>query len=163
MSSFRTLPTRNPGVSRMEFDYYHSGSEEEFVAYYKSVPFHLPSLLSCHLVFSHNSITPSSTSRNLRTSRIRIDSFCYRFVRQVALEDFELCEKAQQNLERGVYGEGILNPNKENGVVFYQRRVRECVYRQFEEEKRAQEKEKNGLVVGKSGVVEGEGKVIEVV
>jgi len=104
MSSFRTLPTSKPGVSRMEFDYYHSGTKEEFDEYYK-------------------------------------------FVRQVALEDFELCEKAQWNLERGVYGEGILNPNKENGVVFYQRRVRECVYKQFEEEKKEGEVEKSVKMV----------------
>lgn len=41
----------------------------------------------------------------------------YKFVRQVALEDFELCEKAQQNLERGIYSEGVLNPTKETGVA----------------------------------------------
>lgn len=41
----------------------------------------------------------------------------YQFVRQVALEDFELCEKTQENLERGVYAEGILNPAKETGVA----------------------------------------------
>lgn len=35
---------------------------------------------------------------------------------QVAHEDFELCEKAQFNLTQGVYHEGILNPEKENGV-----------------------------------------------
>jgi hypothetical protein len=40
----------------------------------------------------------------------------FKFVRQVAMEDFELCEKAQSNLAKGVYHEGILNPNKENGV-----------------------------------------------
>jgi hypothetical protein len=40
----------------------------------------------------------------------------YRFVRQVAMEDYELCEKAQSNLEKGVYSEGILNPEQENGV-----------------------------------------------
>lgn len=40
----------------------------------------------------------------------------FRFVRQVAMEDYELCEKAQQNLEKGVYREGILNPEKESGV-----------------------------------------------
>ncbi|KAH9211544.1 hypothetical protein DL95DRAFT_392400 [Leptodontidium sp. 2 PMI_412] len=99
MSSFRTLPSTNPGISRMEFDYYHSGTDEEFEEYFK-------------------------------------------FVRQVAMEDFELCEKAQENLERGVYGEGILNPVKENGVLFYQGRVRECVYRQFEAEKAEKEKER---------------------
>jgi hypothetical protein len=41
----------------------------------------------------------------------------YKFVRQVAMEDFELCEKAQENLMKGVYNEGVLNPVKENGVV----------------------------------------------
>lgn len=92
MSSFRALPSSSPGISRMEFDYYHSGTEEEFEEYFT-------------------------------------------FVRQVALEDFELCEVAQGNLEKGVYGEGILNPVKENGVVFYQGRVREEVYKQFELEK----------------------------
>lgn len=40
----------------------------------------------------------------------------YRFVRQVAMEDYEVCEKAQENLAKGVYHEGILNPEKENGV-----------------------------------------------
>lgn len=80
----------------MEFDYYHSGTDEEFEEYFK-------------------------------------------FVRQVAMEDFELCEKAQANLERGVYSEGILNPVKENGVAFYQQKVRESVYRQHAEE----EAEKN--------------------
>lgn len=34
------------------------------------------------------------------------------------MEDFDLCEKAQENLEKGVYFEGILNPNKEQGVSF---------------------------------------------
>jgi hypothetical protein len=65
MSSFRTCPSTKPGVARMEFDYYHAGTDEEFERYFQ-------------------------------------------FVRQVALEDFELCEKAQKNLESGVYGEGIL-------------------------------------------------------
>lgn len=41
----------------------------------------------------------------------------FKFVRQVAEEDFELCQKAQINLERGIYDRGILNPVKENGVI----------------------------------------------
>ena len=64
------------------------------------------------------------------------------------MEDFELCEKAQSNLEGGVYGEGILNPVKENGVLFYQRRVREEVYKQFEVEKKRKENEKGEDKVG---------------
>jgi Ring hydroxylating alpha subunit (catalytic domain) len=116
MSSFRTLPSPNPSISRMEFDYYHNGTEAEFEEYFK-------------------------------------------FVRQVALEDFELCEKAQSNLEGGVYGEGILNPVKENGVLFYQRRVRGEVYRQFEVEKRVKE----GAIGEKVGGLDGaEGAVVAV-
>ena len=41
----------------------------------------------------------------------------FKFVRQVAVEDYELCEKAQENLEKGIYTEGILNPVKETGVA----------------------------------------------
>lgn len=74
MTSFRVCPTEKPGVTRMEFDYYHKESGEKFEEYFK-------------------------------------------FVRQVAMEDFELCEKAQENLEKGVYAEGILNPFKETGVA----------------------------------------------
>ncbi len=106
MSSFRTCPTSEPGVSRMEFDYYHKGTDAEFEEYFK-------------------------------------------FVRQVAMEDFELCEKAQANLEKGVYGEGILNPKKENGVSFYQQRVRELIYKQHaaedeQDESEGQEEEESG-------------------
>ncbi|KAL3417215.1 cytochrome P450 oxidoreductase [Phlyctema vagabunda] len=99
MSSFRTLPSSVPGISRMEFDYYHSGTDKEFEEYFK-------------------------------------------FVRQVATEDFELCEKAQGNLEKGIYGEGILNPVKENGVSFYQQKVRSAVHAQHAIEKEGREKTK---------------------
>ncbi|KAL4738545.1 hypothetical protein BDV11DRAFT_170868 [Aspergillus similis] len=67
MSSFCVCPTDDPGVTRMEFDYYHMESGEKFEEY-------------------------------------------YRFVRQVAAEDYELCENAQENLNKGIYREGILNP-----------------------------------------------------
>ncbi|GAB1206965.1 hypothetical protein APSETT445_005668 [Aspergillus pseudonomiae] len=63
----------------------------------------------------------------------------YKFVRQVAMEDFELCEKAQDNLGRGVYSEGILNPEKENGVSFYQDRVFELVCQQHAADQIAEE------------------------
>lgn len=74
MTVFRVCPTKEPGVTRMEFDYFNVDEGEKFEEY-------------------------------------------YRFVRQVAIEDFELCEVAQGNLERGVYAEGVLNPVKETGVV----------------------------------------------
>ncbi|KAF2796466.1 Bet v1-like protein [Melanomma pulvis-pyrius CBS 109.77] len=91
MSSFRVCPTEKPGITRMEFDYYHLESGEKFEEYFK-------------------------------------------FVRQVAMEDYELCEKAQENLEKGIYAEGILNPVKETGVAFYQQRVLELVCAQHETE-----------------------------
>ncbi|KAF2161491.1 hypothetical protein M409DRAFT_28220 [Zasmidium cellare ATCC 36951] len=59
----------------------------------------------------------------------------YKFVRQVAIEDYGLCEKAQSNLERGIYAEGILNPVKETGVAYYQQRVLEMVLSQHHEDK----------------------------
>jgi hypothetical protein len=74
MSSFRVCPSPQPGVTRMEFDYYHEKEGEEFEEYFK-------------------------------------------FVRKVAMEDYELCEVAQGNLERGVYSQGVLNQVKEGGVL----------------------------------------------
>jgi hypothetical protein len=41
----------------------------------------------------------------------------YDFTRNVAVEDIELCEKTQANLNVGIYSEGLLNPQKENGVI----------------------------------------------
>jgi Ring hydroxylating alpha subunit (catalytic domain) len=74
MSSFRVCPTAEPGVTRMEFDYYHEKDGEEFEDYFN-------------------------------------------FVRKVAMEDYELCETAQANLEKGIYWQGVLNPRKEGGVI----------------------------------------------
>ncbi|KAI1343238.1 hypothetical protein F5Y15DRAFT_228411 [Xylariaceae sp. FL0016] len=91
MTSFRVCPTADPGVTRMEFDYYNEKDGEAFEEY-------------------------------------------FRFVRKVAIEDYELCEKAQANLERGVYCQGVLNPLKENGVSHYQQLVRKMVVDTFKEE-----------------------------
>jgi hypothetical protein len=102
----------------MEFDYYHSGTEEEFEEYFK-------------------------------------------FVRQVAMEDFELCEKAQENLERGVYGEGILNPVKENGVAFYQQRVRKLVWEQHNKEKTEKLKEEGGGADADTVRIEGQAIAVQ--
>ncbi|KAJ5882388.1 uncharacterized protein N7529_001060 [Penicillium soppii] len=68
----------------------------------------------------------------------------FKFVRQVAMEDFELCEKAQDNLAKGVYREGILNPEKENGVSYYQRRVFDMVCEQHERDRVAKVAKETG-------------------
>ena len=94
----------------------------------------------------------------------------FKFVRQVAMEDYELCEKAQDNLTRGIYSEGILNPEKENGVsckypissaailteTDYQERVLELVSEEFEADKwKGESKEIKGDLGSKvSGQVE---------
>lgn len=41
----------------------------------------------------------------------------YRFTRNVAVEDIELCEKSQANLDIGIYSAGLLNPEKEASVA----------------------------------------------
>lgn len=51
----------------------------------------------------------------------------YNFARQVAIEDIELCVETQKNLKNGIYHRGILNPNKENGVIYYQNLIKEKV------------------------------------
>lgn len=57
----------------------------------------------------------------------------FKFVRRVALEDYELCETAQTNLEKGVYSQGILNGEKESGVMHYQQLVRQKVVDMFQQ------------------------------
>ncbi|KAH8679442.1 hypothetical protein BGZ61DRAFT_359326 [Ilyonectria robusta] len=58
----------------------------------------------------------------------------FKFARTVGLEDHDLCEKTQANLGAGIYTEGVLNPDKENGVAYYQGRVLEMCSAQFREE-----------------------------
>ncbi|KAK5455313.1 hypothetical protein LTS15_006033 [Exophiala xenobiotica] len=65
----------------------------------------------------------------------------FKFVRKVAQEDFELCEVAQTNLERGIYSQGVLNQKKESGVLHYQQLTRKMVVEKFKDE----EAEKNAL------------------
>lgn len=61
----------------------------------------------------------------------------FKFVRKVALEDYELCEKAQLNLEKGVYCQGVLNPDKESGVIHYQQLVRQKVVQLYRGDQQA--------------------------
>ncbi|CAG9941785.1 unnamed protein product [Clonostachys rosea f. rosea IK726] len=60
----------------------------------------------------------------------------YKFARRVGVEDHELCEQVQLNLKLDIYSAGILNPNKENGVAYYQARVLDLCSAQFEKEER---------------------------
>ncbi|KAB8264820.1 hypothetical protein BDV32DRAFT_134746 [Aspergillus pseudonomiae] len=49
------------------------------------------------------------------------------FYRQVLDEDKELCVGAQHNLGGGVFVNGELHPDKEQGPIFFQKRVREML------------------------------------
>ncbi|TFK54568.1 ISP domain-containing protein [Heliocybe sulcata] len=59
------------------------------------------------------------------------------FLKQVEQEDFDLCQATQRNLRAGVYTTGVLHPEKENGVLYYQNLVRERVLEHHELEKAA--------------------------
>ncbi|EPQ57132.1 ISP domain-containing protein [Gloeophyllum trabeum ATCC 11539] len=59
------------------------------------------------------------------------------FLKQVEIEDFNLCVATQRNLRAGVYSSGVLHPEKENGVLYYQNLVREKLLQHYEAEKAA--------------------------
>ena len=52
-------------------------------------------------------------------------------------KDFDLCEQLQPNLKTGVYTNGVLHPQREAGVTFYQDMVRGDIFKHFELEERA--------------------------
>ncbi|KAH7325227.1 hypothetical protein B0J17DRAFT_723245 [Rhizoctonia solani] len=49
------------------------------------------------------------------------------FYEQVEEEDYLLCVATQRGLNTGIYSRGVLHPNNENGVLYYQGRVKEYV------------------------------------
>ncbi|CCO35484.1 hypothetical protein BN14_09602 [Rhizoctonia solani AG-1 IB] len=49
------------------------------------------------------------------------------FYEQVEEEDYLLCVATQRNLNTGIYSRGVLHPTNENGVLYYQGRVKEYV------------------------------------
>jgi len=59
-------------------------------------------------------------------SAIEMEEFV-KFLKQVQLEDMELSTGSQRNLRAGIYSRGILHPEKENGVIYYQSLVERFV------------------------------------
>lgn len=57
--------------------------------------------------------------------------------KRVLGEDKDLCNAAQENLNRGVYVSGELHPEKEKGPLYLQDTVRRLVKSHFEEEQAA--------------------------
>ncbi|KAK5100507.1 hypothetical protein LTS08_005258 [Lithohypha guttulata] len=134
MTSFRVCPGEKVGESRMEFDYYYLNQK------------------------AIDTVNAKAEEQGRQAAEEEIEKAglegfeeYYRFVRRVAMEDFELCEVAQSNLERGVYCQGVLNSAKENGVTHYQGLVRERVMVQFKAEQEEKEmKYRVDLAVGAS-------------
>jgi phenylpropionate dioxygenase-like ring-hydroxylating dioxygenase large terminal subunit len=50
-----------------------------------------------------------------------------RFVDQITQEDISICQAVQKNLNSGVFHHGVLNPARENGVIYFQSLVRQAV------------------------------------
>lgn len=62
-------------------------------------------------------------------------SICDTF-RQILQEDKDLCNAAQENLNRGIFRSGELHPRVEKGPLFFQQRTRKLVMdHRAEEEK----------------------------
>jgi len=143
MSSFRVCPGEKVGDTRMEFDYYYLNQ--------KAID---------TLKARAESEGKDATEEEVEKAGMEGFEEYFRFVRRVAMEDFELCEVAQTNLERGVYCQGVLNGAKEGGVRHYQGLIRERVMQQFKEEQEVETREREDQVaraeprmVGRSEVV----------
>lgn len=48
-------------------------------------------------------------------------------IKKITQEDITICEMVQKNLEAGIYQSGLLNPDRENGVAYFQKLVRQAV------------------------------------
>ena len=82
-----------------------------------------------------------------------------KFLREVEKEDYDLCVACQKNLNAGVYLAGALNPDKENGTLFYQSLVKKMVLQHLALEKEKGEKVNPayaGLRSAKRGAGEGD-------
>ncbi|KAI9005088.1 hypothetical protein DFJ74DRAFT_692793 [Hyaloraphidium curvatum] len=77
-------------------------------------------------IFVRRSHASPAVARSPLPTQHDVEQFMY-FMKQVGEEDYELCELANLNLERGVYSRGVLHPSAELGVIWYQSKVREVV------------------------------------
>jgi hypothetical protein len=60
------------------------------------------------------------------------------FYLQIQSEDIELCKLVQTNLNLGApYSRGVLQPDRESGVIYFQRKVREYCANHLQQEKAA--------------------------
>lgn len=50
-----------------------------------------------------------------------------KFVEKITIEDIAICEQVQKNLEVGIFQEGLLNPEKENGTAYFHSLVKKAI------------------------------------
>lgn len=72
--------------------------------------------------------------RNKHASDAEFDTISSMFKR-VMQEDKVLCERAQRNINSGVFVNGEMHPRMEAGPLYFQNRCRETVMEHFEREK----------------------------
>lgn len=63
---------------------------------------------------------------NAKQSQEEIDEFLG-FVDKVTAEDMDICAKVQRNYENSVLENGLLHPERENGVVYFHERLRRAI------------------------------------
>lgn len=76
-------------------------------------------------------------------------------------EDKVLCDKAQRNINAGVFVSGELHPRWEKGPLYIQQAVREVVVEHFNREKKAGQQIWPARQKVKSGFGSGEGKTTD--
>lgn len=59
------------------------------------------------------------------------------FYQKVTQEDIDLCNAAQQNLQRGIYVSGPLHPFHEEGVLAFQNMVKKVLTNHLDHEQKA--------------------------
>ncbi len=50
-----------------------------------------------------------------------------KFIEKITIEDLSICEQVQKNLEVGIFQQGLLNPEKENGTAYFHTLVKKAI------------------------------------
>ena len=92
----------------------------------------LPCYENCFYTLQINPLSPNRTRLSYRfrfkpnvneQSRKEFISL----VEKITIEDMIICEQVQKNLEAGIFQEGILHPDRENGVEYFHSLVKKAI------------------------------------
>ena len=92
----------------------------------------LPCYENCFYTLQVNPINNNNTQLNYRFRfKPEVSEICKKefisMVEKITLEDITICEQVQKNLEAGIYQEGILHPERENGVVYFHNLLKRAI------------------------------------